>query len=515
MRGPHLGDLLRRSLGHNRPAPVSPLGPEVYQIVGVFNDLKIMLDNQDRMAAFDQLLKGVQQLLDIGKMQPGGRLIKDEQRALVSGVFGALLGNMRGQLQALSLATGQRGQGLTQTHILQPDRGQRRQPALEFLLLAKKLQGFGNGKIQNIGQILALIANLQHLVPKTFALALGAGDVHVREKLHLDLFKALALARLAASALNIEREGTRRIATHPRQFGLRQEPPHRVKRLGIGQQVGTRRGADGRLIDKNNIGQLVAAQNSAARARDTDRLPALLFEAAIQHVFHQRRFARAGHAGQTHQPAEGNGDIDILKIMRARALDGQPLFFSDRPAFVRERNGQPAGQVLTGQGLLVFEQPGIRPVEHDLAAFFTGQGAQVDDIIGLANNLRVVLDHHDRIPVVAQVLQNTDQTLTVARMQANRRFVQNIQGVDQSGTNRRGQVHPFQLAAGQGAGLPVQGQVFHADLDQIAQAFPNLVQHELGDLLLIGGQPEGGEEFRARPDAHQVDIGQGFAPNPI
>ena len=352
-------------------------------------------------------------------MQPGGWLIKDKQRAVVGRVFGALLCNMRCQLQPLGLTTGQRGQRLAQTHILQPDRGQRRQAALEIFLLTKKLQGFGNGKIQNIGQTPALIADLQHLVAETSTLTLGAGDVHVREKLHLDFFKALAFARLAASALNVEREGTRRIAPDPRQFGLRQEPPHRVKRLGIGEQVGARSSANGRLIDKNNVGQLVAAQNSTACARDADRLPALLFEAAIQHVFHQRRFARAGHASHAHQAAERNGDIDIPKIMCTRALDGQRIFFLDRPAFLRERNAQPSGQVLTGQRLLVFEQLGIRTVEHDLAAFFTGQGPQVDDIIGLANNLRIVLDHNDRIPVVAQVLQNTDQTLAIARMQAD------------------------------------------------------------------------------------------------
>ena len=78
MRGPNLGHLLRRSLGHNRPAPVSPLGPEVYQTVGILDDLKIVLNDQDRMTAFDELIKRVEQLLDIGKMQPGCWLIKDE-----------------------------------------------------------------------------------------------------------------------------------------------------------------------------------------------------------------------------------------------------------------------------------------------------------------------------------------------------------------------------------------------------------------------------------------------------
>ena len=83
---------------------------------------------------------------------------------------------------------------------------------------------------------------------------------------------------------------------------------------------------------------------------------------------------------------------------------------------LRERNAQTAREVLTGQRLLVFEQLGVWPVKNKLAALFTSQRSKVDDIVGRANNLRVMLDHDDRIPVVAQVLQDTDQTLTIARV---------------------------------------------------------------------------------------------------
>jgi len=76
--GSTAGDGGRRPRRDHPASAAATLGPEVDQIVGVLNNLKIMLNNQDRMAAFDQLIKRVEQFLDIGKMQPGCRLIKDE-----------------------------------------------------------------------------------------------------------------------------------------------------------------------------------------------------------------------------------------------------------------------------------------------------------------------------------------------------------------------------------------------------------------------------------------------------
>ena len=129
---------------------------------------------------------------------------------------------MRGKLQPLRLATGQRRQRLAQTHILQTDRSQRGEAALELFLRAKKFYCFSDRKVKNVGETLAVIADFQHLLSKTFALTFGARDIHVREKLHLDFFRAFAFARLTASAFNVERECTRCIPPDTRQFGLRQ-----------------------------------------------------------------------------------------------------------------------------------------------------------------------------------------------------------------------------------------------------------------------------------------------------
>ena len=55
-----------------------------------------------------------QQLLDIGEVQTGGRLIEN-----IDGLAGGLLGKLRSQLHPLGLAAGQLRGGLAQFHIAQ------------------------------------------------------------------------------------------------------------------------------------------------------------------------------------------------------------------------------------------------------------------------------------------------------------------------------------------------------------------------------------------------------------
>src|SRR5216684_4306732 len=49
-------------------------------------------------------------------------------------------------------------------------------------------------------------------------------------------------------------------------------------------------------------------------------------------------------------------------------------------------------------------------------------GAQVDDVIGRAYDVRVVLDHQHRVAEVAQALKNPYQAARVARVQADARL---------------------------------------------------------------------------------------------
>ena len=65
------------------------------------------------------------------------------------------------------------------------------------------------------------------------------------------------------------------------------------------------------------------------------------------------------------------------------------------------------------------------------AALFAGAGAEVDQPVGAAHHLLVVLDHHHGIAFVAQGLQRVDELAVVFLVQADARFVEYIEHVDQ------------------------------------------------------------------------------------
>ena len=72
-----------------------------------------------------------------------------------------------------------------------------------------------------------------------------------------------------------------------------------------------------------------------------------------------------------------------------------------------------------------------RAAENDPPALFAGAEPHVDDGVGDLDHVGVVLDDEDGVALVAQLAQDLDQPLVVARMQADRRLVEDIQRVDQ------------------------------------------------------------------------------------
>ncbi len=128
-------------------------------------------------------------------------------------------------------------------------------------------------------------------------------------------------------------------------------------------------------------------------------------------------------------------------------------------------------------------------------AALAGAGPEVDDVVGGADDGRVVLDDHDGVPLVAESMQDADEALGVAWVESDRRLVEDVERVHERRAERRRQVDALQLAAGEGARLAVEGQVLETDLDQVAQPALHLVEHQLGDgACLPPGERERGEE---------------------
>ena len=101
--------------------------------------------------------------------------------------------------------------------------------------------------------VLPLEADLQGLPVVALALAGVAGDVDVREEVHLDLEDAVPLARLAAPALHVEGEPARLVAAGPGLGDLGEEVPDGREEPGVGGGVAARGPADGGLVDLDDL----------------------------------------------------------------------------------------------------------------------------------------------------------------------------------------------------------------------------------------------------------------------
>src|SRR6195256_3451156 len=158
--------------------------------------------------------------------------------------------------------------------------------------------------------ILAAIADLEHLWLVTRSFALLADELDVGEKLQLDRNRTVTLASLAAAARNVEGEVSRAETAF---LGLRQrskEIADGVKGLDIRDRIGARCSTDGRLINQNNfIDELIAfyaVQRKGAPLHAVVRLLFGLRQRFVEHLVQQSRLPRAGHARDGHNHTQRN-----------------------------------------------------------------------------------------------------------------------------------------------------------------------------------------------------------------
>ena len=70
-----------------------------------------------------------------------------------------------------------------------------------------------------------------------------------------------------------------------------------------------------------------------------------------------------------------------------------------------------------------------RPLGNDIAAFVAALGPQIDDPIGGADHIQVVLDNDHGVPRVRQAVKHIQQALDIGKVQAGGGFVQDIDGL--------------------------------------------------------------------------------------
>src|SRR5205085_11238343 len=117
---------------------------------------------------------------------------------------------------------------------------------------------------------------------------------------------------------------------------------------------------------------------------------------------------------------------DVLEVVGGGALQGE-LLAGALAALLRERDCAAAAEIIRGQAGLALQDLVIAAVADDVAAMDAGARAHVDDIIGGADRILVMLDDDHGVAEIAEAAEGDEQPLIVALVEADARLVEHVE----------------------------------------------------------------------------------------
>ncbi len=512
MRVGALHDLLRRALRDDHAALLAALGTEIDDPVGRAHHVEVVLDDDQRIARVEQPAESSEQLRDIVEVQAGCRLV--EKKQVPGACFPVSLpGQVASELQSLGLATGQRRHGLAEPQVAETD-GCKRLEALEHLAITGEVSHrLRDRHVQHVRDAArrpgaAHHLHLQRLRAIPASVAVGTAQVHVREKLHLDVLEAIAGAGWTTAGAGIEAERADRVATLDRDGFGREALSDRVEGAHVARGIRAGGAPDRALVDHHDLGDVLRAEQGPVRARRLGWLAPGTQQRRIQHVPNQRGLAGPGHTRDTHEATERDRHVEILQVVLGGALHHESRFIAGGASALPRGDGGilAAREILRGQRVRSSGKLGRRALEDDASAVLARSRPEVDHAIGGQHDLRIVLDDQQRIAVVAQPHHHVDYAAHVAGVQSDGRLVQNEQRIHQRRAERRREVDSLDLAPRQGARLPVERQVAETHPHQEVEPRADLAEQQAGRLVERRGQHEPSEEIARTIDRQQHRI---------
>ena len=243
--------------------------------------------------------------------------------------------------------------------------------------------------------------------------------------------------------------------------GLRERLADRVEQSGVGRRVAAPRAADRALVDRHH---------AAARG---DR------------AVDQRALARAGDAGDDDQHAERDVDVDVAAGCSPSRRGPRARRSACRTVSLRAARSSRWRPV----SVSLARSPSTVPSKHDLAAGRAGARAEVDDVVGDRDRLRLVLDDEHRVALVAQLQQQVVHPLDVVRVQADGRLVEDVGDVGERRAEVADHLGALRLAARQRARRPVEREVAEPDLDERVEGLAQRLEQRRDRRLVEAARP--------------------------
>ena len=173
--------------------------------------------------------------------------------------------------------------------------------------------------------------------------------------------------------------------------------------VGVGGRVRARRAADRRLVDVDHLVEHLDALDVLVLARLDAHLVEPVRERLVDDLVHERRLAGARDAGDGDELPDRELDVDALEVVLGGAADGEDAAVVLAPR--RDRDRAPAREEVAGDRALRAHHLLRGAFGDDLAAVLAGARPHVDDPVGDAHHLLVVLDDEHRVAERLEPLQ--------------------------------------------------------------------------------------------------------------
>ena len=159
-------------------------------------------------------------------------------------------------------------------------------------------------------------------------------------------------------------------------------------------------------------------------------------------------------------------------------------FAAGLAAELGDGNGEAAREIFSGDGEGVGGDFGDRARGEELAAEFASAGAEVEQVVGGANDVGVMLDDEDGVAEVAEGVEDADELGGVAGVQADGGLVEDVEGADETAAERCGELDALGFAAGEGGAEAIEGEVVEADFVEEVDALADFFEDFAGDFHL-------------------------------
>src|SRR5207302_1796290 len=127
-------------------------------------------------------------------------------------------------------------------------------------------------------------------------------------------------------------------------------------------------------------------------------------QSTMQNVLDERGLSRSRYARDRDEYAERNVDVETPEIVLPRPFDAQHATLVARAARAWHRYRLVPGEIAPGERARHADNLRHRPLGDHVPTVFARARTEIDDVVGRANGLLVVLDNDDGISEISELL---------------------------------------------------------------------------------------------------------------